>query len=117
LLIRPRLTDHHGILLPQSELDFAIQLFDEDIPLYLDPFMLWRSPSQQDQALHTSLINAFNHLGHLVKQGEKEKAIGNLIIASECDEGGLGSSANRRGKRIGRAKANEILSLFTRISK
>jgi hypothetical protein len=43
----------------QAELDFAIPFFDEDIPLYLDPFLLWRSPSQQDQALHTSLINAF----------------------------------------------------------
>ncbi|MCH9050904.1 MAG: hypothetical protein IIA72_07470 [Proteobacteria bacterium] len=77
--------------------------------------MLWRSPSQQDQALHTSLINAFNHLGYLVKQGKDEKAIATLIAASECDEIGLGSSANRRGKRIGRAKAKEILSLFKSI--
>ncbi len=115
MLIRPRLTDYHGIQLPQSELDFAIPFFDEDIPLYLDPFMLWRSPSHQDQALHTSLLNAFNHLGHLAQQGKEEKAITALIAASECDEVGLGSSATRRGKRIGRTKAKEILSLFNRI--
>lgn len=115
MLIRPRLTDYHGILLPQAELDFVIPFFDEDIPLYLDPFMLWRSPSQQDQALHTSLINAFNHLGYLAKKGEEEKAIATLIAASECDEIGLGTSAKRQGKRIGRAKAEEILSLFKRI--
>lgn len=60
-----RLTDHYGILVPQADLDFAIPFLDEDIPLYADPFLLWRSPSQQDQALHTSLLNAFNHLGHL----------------------------------------------------
>lgn len=109
LLIRPRLTDYHGILLPQSELDFAIPFFDEDIPLYLDPFMLWRSPSHQDQALHTSLINAFNNLGYLANQGKEDKAITILIAASECDEIGLGSSATRQGKRIGRKKRRKFL--------
>ncbi|MDR5655433.1 hypothetical protein, partial [Ruixingdingia sedimenti] len=55
LLIRPRLTDYHGIHAAQVDLDFAIPFLDEDIPLYLDPFMLWRSPSQQDHGLHTGL--------------------------------------------------------------
>lgn len=112
MLIAPRLTDYHGIHQPQADLDFAVPFFDEDVPLYLDPFLLWRSPSQQDQALHTSLINAFNHLGELMRNGEAEKAIATLISISECDEVGLGSSATRRGKRIGRGKAEEILRLF-----
>ncbi len=64
-LIRPRLTDYHGIQKSQSDLDFAIQFFYEDIPLYVDPFLLWKSPSQQDQALHTSIINSFNYLNFL----------------------------------------------------
>ena len=114
-LIRPRLTDYHGIMLPQAELDFAIPFFDEDIPLYVDPFMLWRSPSQQDNALHISLINSFNHLGFLAGNGKEPQAIETLIAASECDEVGLGSSATRRGKRIGKGKAREIISLFKRI--
>jgi len=114
-LIRPRLTDQYGILKPQAELDFAIPFLDEDIPLYVDPFMLWRSPSQQDQALHTSLLNAFNHLGVLSARGQEEQAVATLIIASECDEIGLGTSATRRGKRIGEAAAREIVSLFKRI--
>ncbi|HEX2554927.1 MAG TPA: hypothetical protein VHL98_14600 [Microvirga sp.] len=112
MLINPRLTDYHGIAAPQDSIDFAIPFFNEDIPLYVDPFLLWRSPSQQDQALHTALINAFNHLGYLAQQGQREKAVSMLIIASECDEVGLGSSANRRGKRIGRDKAEEIIRLF-----
>jgi hypothetical protein len=114
-LIRPRLTDHHGILLPQADLDFAIPFFDEDIPLYVDPFMLWRSPSQQDQALHTSLINSFNYLGKLTAGGHEDQALAILITASECDEVGLGSSATRQGKRIGEGKAREIISLFKHI--
>jgi hypothetical protein len=117
LLIRPRLTDHHGLLLPQADLDFAIPFLDEDIPLYVDPFLLWRSPSQMDQTLHTGLINAFNHLGVLAAKGDEARAIANLIAASECDEVGLGSSATRQGKRIGEAKASEIVSLFKRIPK
>lgn len=112
MLFRPRLTDHHGILVPQADLDFAIPFLDEDIPLYVDPFLLWRSPSQQDQALHVSLLNAFNHLGYLCASSQMAQAVTTLIAASECDEVGLGSSANRQGKRIGEAKAREILDLF-----
>ncbi len=52
-IIRPRITDFYGILTSQSQLDFAIPFFDEDLPIYADPFLLWKSPSQQDQALHT----------------------------------------------------------------
>lgn len=115
LLIRPRLTDYHGIYAAQVDLDFAIPFLDEDIPLYLDPFMLWRSPSQQDQALHTGLIKAFNHLGVLAGQGKEAQAVDTLIIASECDEVGLGTSLTRRGKRIGADKAREIISLFESI--
>jgi hypothetical protein len=115
VLIRPRLTDYHGIAASQADLDFAIPFFNEDVPLYVDPFLLWRSPSQMDQALHTSLINAFNHLGSLLVAGRDDDAISHLIAASECDEVGLGTSATRRGKRIGRDKAAEVLDLFRRI--
>jgi hypothetical protein len=115
LLISPRLTDFYGILKPQAQLAFAIPHFREDIPLYVDPFLLWASPSQPDQMAHTGLINAFNHLGYSYSQGNEETAISTLIRASECDEVGLGSSANRKGKRIGRNKAIEVLELFKRI--
>lgn len=114
-LITPRLTDYHGVHVPQTELSFAIPNFEEDVPLYLDPFLLWASPSQQDQALHTSLINAFNHLGHAYRSGDEQAAIDTLIRASECDEVGLGSSAKRAGKRIGKKKAIEVLELFKRV--
>jgi hypothetical protein len=114
-LFRPRLTDYYGILARQTDLDFAIPFLDEDIPLYADPFLLWRSPSQQDQALHANLLNAFNHLGYLCASGQDKQAVTALITASECDEVGLGSAANRQGKRIGEAKAREILDLFRRI--
>ena len=112
MLVRPRLTDFHNIHLPQAQTDFAIPFLDEDIPLYVDPFLLWRSPSQQDQALHTALINSFNHLGYLAKQGRKQDAIHLLVALSECDEVGLGLSRRREGHRVGAPTAEKILRLF-----
>lgn len=111
-LIRPRLTDYHGIHKNQADLDFAIQFFDEDIPLYLDPFLLWKSPSLQDQALHTTITNSFNNLNFMLKKGKETDAISLLINLSECQEVGLGVSKSRNGLAIGEQKAKEILSLF-----
>ena len=112
MLIRPRLTDHYNVHVPQSEIDFAIPFLDEDIPLYVDPFLMWKSPSLQDKGLHRALISAFNNLGQLAKTGNRDAAIVQLITASECNEVGFGNSANRSGKRIGRKLANDIVRLF-----
>lgn len=112
MLIRPRLTDHFGIHKSQAELDFAIQFLNEDLPLYLDPFLLWKSPSQQDQALHTSITNSFNYLNFLAKKGKEDLAASILITLSECREVGLGLSRSRRGSRIGTKQALEVLRLF-----
>ncbi|EEN1040341.1 TPA: hypothetical protein ACGEPX_002158 [Salmonella enterica] len=111
-LFRPRITDHYGIHKSQADLDFAIQFFDEDIPLYVDPFLLWKSPSLQDQALHTAITNSFNHLNYLMKKRREEGAADTLINLSECSEIGLGVSKSRRGVKIGLKQANEILRLF-----
>ncbi|MDJ8005464.1 hypothetical protein LEH85_07095 [Salmonella enterica] len=111
-LFRPRITDHYGIHKSQADLDFAIQFFDEDIPLYVDPFLLWKSPSLQDQALHTAITNSFNHLNYLMKKRREEEAADTLINLSECSEIGLGVSKSRRGVKIGLKQANKILRLF-----
>jgi hypothetical protein len=111
-IIRPRLNDFYCLPFTQEEADFAIPYLDEDIPLYLDPFLLWKSPSQQDNSLHTLITNSFNHLGHLFIKGKENEAINILINASECFEVGLGDSKNRVGKPIGRKLALEVLTLF-----
>ncbi|SEK88879.1 hypothetical protein [Nitrosovibrio tenuis] len=111
-LIRPRITDYHGISKCQADLDFAIQFFDEDIPLYVDPFLLWKSPSQQDQALHTAITNSFNYLNYLLKKKRETDAVNILIGISECSEVGLGVAKTRKGKKIGEKQAQQVLSLF-----
>jgi hypothetical protein len=114
-IIRPRLTDYHEIHLVQTQVDFAIPFLEEDIPLYVDPFLLWKSPSYQDKSLHAAILNSFNHLGFLAKKGKVDEALRQLIIASECDEVGLGHSAKKKGKRIGTTQGKEIINLFQSI--
>jgi len=111
MIIRPRLNDYHGLPFRQEKVDFAIPFLDEDIPLYMDPFLLWKSPSQQDNALHGSITNSFNYLGKLFTKNENE-AIATLREISECDEVGLGNSKSKRGKKIGDKMAIAILSTF-----
>lgn len=114
-LVRPRLNDHYDLPFTQSDADFAIPLLDEDIPLYADPFLLWNSPSQQDNSLHTTLISSFNHLGRMAQKGKEDEAAEILVALSECREVGLGSARNKQGHRIGKKTALEILSLFAKI--
>ncbi|MDN3686793.1 hypothetical protein [Cyclobacterium jeungdonense] len=114
-IIRPRINDYHNILFTQEEVDFAIPYLNEDIPLYVDPFLLWKSPSLQDNSLHTASINSFNNLGFLLNKGKENEAIEILIQTSECNEVGLGNSKTRIGKPIGKKTALEILSLFKSI--
>lgn len=114
-LIRPRLNDYHSLPFTQAEVDFAIPFLDEDIPLYVDPFLLWKITSQQDNALHTSLVNSFNQLGYLYTSGKEDEAKKILIQLTECDEVGLGSSKTRQGKKIGENLAGDILTLYKNI--
>ncbi len=111
-LIRPRLNDYYNLTFTQEEVGFAIPFLNEDIPLYLDPFLLWKSPSLQDNALHTSLTNSFNSLGYLSKKNREKEAINILIKASECTEVGMGMSMTKKGLRIGEDTAKNIISLF-----
>jgi hypothetical protein len=115
VLIRPRLTEHYGLSFSQASVPFAIPFLNEDLPLYVDPFLLWKSPSQQDYSLHSSMMQTFNRLGTSAQRGKQDEAAELLVQLSECDEVGLGSSATRSGKRIGRKVADQILNLFARI--
>lgn len=111
-IIRPRLTDFFNIPVTQEKLDFAIPFIDEDIPLYVDPFLLWKSPSMQDNSLHSLISNSFNHLGYLVNNDRENEAVEILKELSECSEVGLGTSKTKKGAKIGDKLAKETLSLF-----
>lgn len=109
------MSDYYGIPLLQAEVDFAIPFMDEDIPLYVDPFLLWKSPSQMDNMLHGGILSSFNNLGSMYLEGKTQAAIDNLVFLSECDEVGLGLSKSRKGRPISNDVAKEILELFQMI--
>jgi hypothetical protein len=114
-LVRPRLNDYHHLPFTQAEVDFAIPFLDEDIPFYLDPFLLWKSPSQQDRSLHTAVVACFNSIGRDAAGARRDQAIESLIKLSECTETGLGSARNKQGKRIGEKIAGNIVELFSTV--
>jgi len=111
LVVNPRLTDALGIPLAQEDVEFAIPFIDEDLPFSVDPFLLWKSPSFQEHALHVAMVSGLNYLGRANK-GNANAAIDALIRISECEEVGLGASRQRIGKRIGESTAQEIMELF-----
>jgi len=110
--IRPRLNDYYNLSFTQSEVDFAIPFLDEDIPLFVDPFLLWKSPSLQDNSLHTSLINCFNNIVSLANQNKEEIVNRILRDCSECEEAGLGFSETKKGLKIGKHIIENIIKLF-----
>lgn len=114
-IIRPRLIDYYNVPITQEEVDFAIPFLDEDIPLYLDPFLLWKSPSQQDNALHLILLNSFNKMGKMYLSNKEQRTFlaERLAELSECSEAGLGSGKTKKGLKISLEKAKEILELFS----
>ncbi len=114
-IIRPRLNDFHELPFLQEEVGFAIPFLDEDIPLYVDPFLLWKINSQQDNSLHTTIVNLFNQLGYHYLKGNENDSRKILIGLSECNEVGLGNSKTRIGKRISIKTADEILNLYKAI--
>jgi hypothetical protein len=105
-IVRPRLTDFHGFAARQEDLAFAIPFLDDDIPLHVDPFLLWRSPSLQDNSLHIVALKAFNRFGDL-NRSDPALAEKMLIALSECDEIGLGTSHTKKGKCIGKVAASK----------
>jgi hypothetical protein len=112
VLVRPRLNDYYDLPFTQEQVSFAIPLLETDIPLYVDPFLLWKSPSQQDNGLHTALLASFNRIGWIYANEDAAKAVALMIALSECSEVGLGTALNRQGMRIGDSLAHEILSVF-----
>jgi hypothetical protein len=110
-IIRPRLNDFYNLTIRQEDVDFVIPFLDEDIPFYIDPFLLWKSPSLQDNSLHLALLNSINNLALQYQKGDSE-CVKTLVKCSECNEVGLGLSKTKTGKKFSEKTGNEILSLY-----
>lgn len=98
----PRLIDVFGVDFTQEDVDFAIPRLNGDIPLYVDPFLLWISEKPSYRAMHEEVISFFRSVSAYMKTGTLEAAAALLAGCEEPHAMGLGyGSRSRRGSNIG----------------
>lgn len=96
-----RLTKAFNLSFTQSEVDFVIPDLAVDLPLSIDPFLLYKSRDEELQDLHTKLLSIFKE-GIRCFQNGKQAELDRLIDFPEVDEIGLGYSARQiKGRGLG----------------
>jgi len=106
----PRLIDVFGSDFTQEDVEFAIPRLHEDIPLCVDPFLLWSSEKPEYQELHKRLLEFFHLVSHLVSSGDVTEAANLLARCAEHPEIGLGyAGGSKRGSSIGPKLVADIL--------
>lgn len=114
--INPRLIDYFDLNFTQDDVDFAIPHLKEDIPLYVDPFLLWKSDREDYQHHHSELLAFFERLRQEVLSGHKLKAKEALLECQETREIGLGYAlGSKSGSAIGPKLAEDILAIYEEI--
>jgi hypothetical protein len=85
----------------QYEVDFVIPRVGVDIPLGIDPFLLFKSRDTELASLHAQVINAFNHGISLLRSGNIDVAR-SLYNFPEVAEIGLGyTRKSKHGSGVG----------------
>lgn len=96
-----RLSDAFGLTFTQSEVDFVIPDLTVDLPLAIDPFLLFKSRDEALRELHSHLVSIFNEGIRLFRDGERAE-LNSLIDFPEVNEIGFGYSERAiRGSGLG----------------
>lgn len=112
-LISPRLNDYFDLSFTQDDVDFAIPYLSQDIPLFLDPFLLWTSSNALLNQLHDNLMEFFACVQALVTDNQESGAKTLLYGIMEPNELGLGYSVgSKRGSTIGEKLVSDIISMY-----
>ncbi len=103
-----------GLPFHQREVDFVIPNLEEDLHLYIDPFLFFKSNNPEYQAVHSVLHKFFSIAILKVREGQPEIAH-RMMRFPEVKEIMLGlSSGSHSGKGMGGIKGeiiyNEIVS-------
>jgi hypothetical protein len=109
--VNPRLTDAFELAFSQTEVDFLVPHLKQDVPLYIDPFLLWRSPVAEDRALHARLTLYLDTVRKSALAGRVNTAIELLIRCGEQQAVGLGYASRKAGSSIGPHLAAAITQL------
>lgn len=104
--------DPRSPLLPgvsQYEVDFVVPRIGVDLPLAIDPFLLFKSRDSEYRELHKLILSAFNAGIAAVGRGDKSEAK-YLFDFPEVSEIGLGyTTKGKRGSGVGSFLTNLIL--------
>ena len=97
-------------------MDFVVPHLREDLPLYLDPFLLWKSDDPQYQQLHADLLGFVDEVRlHAVGSRTAQAAV-LLSEVSEPVELGLGYAAGtKRGSALGPSSIDKIIRTFQQV--
>jgi hypothetical protein len=97
----------------QYDVDFVVPRVGVDIPLGIDPFLLYKSRDPAFRALHASLIGAFNNGIEALRRGNRDEARRRFDFP-EVSEIGLGyTRAGKRGSGVGTVLTGLILDTLT----
>ncbi|MGN5734991.1 hypothetical protein [Arthrobacter psychrochitiniphilus] len=115
-VVNPRLSDVFGLVIRQDEVDFVVPHLHEDLPLYLDPFLLWKSDRAEYRSLHAAILSFVDVIRIHVIEGRIIKARALLAEVSEPSELGLGYAAgNKRGSALGPSTISAITEMIAQM--
>lgn len=115
-MVNPRLSDVFGLVIRQDEVDFVVPHMREDVPLYLDPFLLWRSDDPEYRRLHADLLEFVDQVREHAVGGRDTRARVLLSAVSEPFELGLGYAAGtKRGSALGPGTIDGIVRTFQQV--
>jgi hypothetical protein len=115
-LVNPRLSDVFGLVIRQDEVDFVVPHLSEDLPLCLDPFLLWKSDRPEYQEIHEALVGFVEQIRRHALAGRTAAARSLLAEIREPDELGLGYAVGtKRVSAIGPALSEAIIEGFREV--
>jgi hypothetical protein len=88
------LVEHFGLSFTQAEVDFVVPDLSADLPLSIDPFLLYKSRDQSLRALHGRLLSVFNRAIARFREGDVDE-LDRLIDFPEVNEIGFGYSEGK----------------------
>src|SRR5439155_26342833 len=87
--------------LNQRDVDFVIPRLDADLPLCIDPFLLYKSRREDLRGAHALLLSLFDEAFEAFRAGNEERVV-SLIDFPEASEIGFGyTRAGVRGSGMG----------------
>lgn len=96
-----KLTEGFGLSFAQSEVDFVIPDLAADLPIAIDPFLLYKSRDEGLRELHAHLLSIFNQGIELFRHGRPSE-LNRLIDFPEVNEIGFGYSDQKiQGSGLG----------------